>query len=345
MRASVHQISLKPIQPFRISRGTKTEVINVFIRLESKNFEAWGEASPNAYYGESSQSVSQKLNAVIPYLQNLELENSQQIKDLWHQWWPLLAPSRAAQCALDIALWDLLAQQNKLSLSELLWNSSPKILESSITIPLCEPAERASVVHLAQDYPRWKVKAGSENPLEWFQYIAEKSSHPLWVDVNAGWSPQFLHMYWNQIKNLPIALLEQPLSPEFHYHLNQYLPQAPFDLIADESCKELEDMVEDKPFPLYQNFHGVNIKLVKCGGITPALDMIQLAQKQGLKIMLGCMLESDCLISAGYAVGQVADYLDLDGSWLLANKPFKGVHFERGKIWVDNREGLGVSLN
>jgi L-Ala-D/L-Glu epimerase len=156
-------------------------------------------------------------------------------------------------------------------------------------------------------------------------------------DANAAWSWEQLQSFQVALSTLSPSLLEQPLSPENHGHLEGNKEIWGYPLYADESLKTVTDLPG-----LKSKYHGVNIKLVKCGGLTPALNLLNEARKQGFQIMVGCMLESSLLISAGLVVAQNADWADLDGSWLLQNDPFTGLEWQSGWLRPSPNPGFGV---
>src|ERR1700761_3857440 len=150
---------LHPRRVFRISRARRREVRNVFVRVESEGLTGYGEASPNAFYGETWEGVTAKLEGVRAFLQTLELREVEDVERAWSEMWPLLAPSRAAQCALDIALWDWLARGEQVSVSELAWKQAPRPVTSFATIGLSAPEELPEKVEELNGFPRIKIKS------------------------------------------------------------------------------------------------------------------------------------------------------------------------------------------
>jgi len=324
---------LLPRRPFRISRGRRTEVRNVFIRLEKDGIAGYGEAAPNAFYSETWQGVMAKLESAREFIAVIDVRSVPDIERAWGEAWPLLAPSRAAQCALDVALWDWLARRQNTTVSELAWHRPPQPVTSFATIGLSSPEELASKVEELDGFPRIKIKSDQTASLDPVRYVREHSTALLAVDANCAWGEIDLPALARQLAALGVTFIEQPFSPEE----NSALAAVALPVMADESCVVEEDVARLPP-----QFAGFNIKLVKCGGITPARRMVAAGQARGKTMMVGCMLESSALIAAGSAIAQKTAYADLDGAWLIGNDPFRGWQFDCGALSPPTMPGLGV---
>jgi L-alanine-DL-glutamate epimerase-like enolase superfamily enzyme len=324
---------LHPRRAFRISRARKTEVRNVFIRLESEGIVGYGEASPNAFYDETWSGVTAKLEGAREFLETLEVHSSADIEKAWNEAWRFLAPSRAAQCALDIALWDWLARKMGITASELAWNEPPQAVTTFATIGLSSPGELVEKVAELNGFARIKIKSDQSASLEPVQFVRERSPALLAVDANCAWGEVDLAKLSRALAQLGVTFIEQPWLPAH----DAELPRLELQVMADESC-----VTEENALQLADAFDGFNIKLVKCGGITPGRRMVATGKARGKKMMVGCMLESSALIAAGAVVAQRTDYADLDGAWLLGDDPFRGWTFERGVLLPNAAPGLGV---
>lgn len=333
--------TLRPKTPFQISRGTKHFVDNVFIRLNHQGILGYGEAAPNAYYGESAIRILELLDGLDDFFRNLEISHQKDIEDAWQESWKFLAPSRAAQCAVDVALWDMLAKQKQTTLSRLIWGSLPRPLATSYTMGICPPEHWNTRMSQMENNNIVKVKMKADLDLRLLRFLqAYPQPLRIYVDANCAWNRIPTRQILQALSAFDIEVLEQPFTPD-HIHLQEeLLPNVPFPIIADESCRTLSDLEHIAPY-----FTGINIKLAKCGGITPALKMAEKARQTGLQIMVGCMLESSLLISAGLCVAQNADFVDLDGSWLLEDPLFEGISVKNGIIQPSHRDGLGVAPN
>lgn len=299
---------------------------NVFVRVEAGGITGLGEASPNAFYGETAEGVISQLAKAAPRLAGLDLcaasgaaSGIAEIGRVWEELWPVLAPSRAAQCGLDLALWDWLAQKRETTVCELAHGHRLQPIPTFVTLGLSDPEELAAKVEPIADWPLIKIKSDAAADLRPIAFVREHCSARLAIDANCAWPSQELPALAEALAELGALFLEQPLAPGTEF------PELALPVMADESCVAKEDLER-----LPDCFWGFNIKLVKCGGLTPALHMARRGRQLGLKTMVGCMLESSLLISAGAVVAQKTDFADLDGSWLLRDEPFNRVRIEKG---------------
>lgn len=306
---------------------------NVFVRIEADGIVGWGEASPNAFYGETCEQVEERLRAARGWIGTLAISSPRDIEIAWQEGWRWLAPSRAAQCAVDIALWDWLGKSLQQTVSELLWSEPPRPIETFCTIGISTKGEFDEKLDEIRDFPRIKLKADATHGLDAVQRCRKRSRAELAVDANCAWTRHDVETLSSDLAAAGVRFLEQPLPPGDEAELPA---KRPVPIFADESCVTEEDI--DR---VAEHFDGFNIKLVKCGGITPARRMALRGAALGRGTMVGCMLESSLLISAGLAVAQRTTYADLDGAWLLADDPCKGWEFRRGVLLPPASTGLG----
>jgi L-alanine-DL-glutamate epimerase-like enolase superfamily enzyme len=325
---------LHPRHVFRISRARRREVRNVFVRVEHQGITGYGEASPNAFYDETWEGVAERLQAAGDWLEALQISCVADLEAAWHESWRWLAPSRAAQCALDVALWDWLARREGKSVTELAWGAPARDVPTFCTIGLSTPEELEAKRAELDDFPRIKLKSDHAASLAAVRFIRERSPALLAVDANCAWAGHDLDALARDLARLDVAFLEQPLPPGDE-------PAMPSEravpILADESCVTEADVET-----VARHFDGFNIKLVKCGGLTPARRMAQRGADLGRLVMVGCMLESSVLIAAGAVIAQRTTFADLDGAWLLGDDPFAGWSFERGVLRPPAEPGLGV---
>ena len=333
MRLTCVSRELHPRRVFRISRARRTEVRNVFVRLESDGISGYGEASPNAFYDETWEKVIARLESARDLIGSLTIRNVADIEQAWEEAWRLLAPSRAAQCALDLALWDWLGRREGKTVSELAWQQRPQPVTTFATIGLSSADELTEKVEELRGFPRIKIKSDQSASLEPIRFVRDRSPALLAVDANCAWSETKLHDLAKELVNLGVTFLEQPLPPE----RDSDLPALSLPVMADESCVGEDDVPQ-----LAEHFAGFNIKLVKCGGLTPARRMAEQGKALGKRMMVGCMLESSALIAAGAVIAQRTDYADLDGAWLLGDDPFSGWQFDHGILHPPSAPGLGI---
>ncbi len=325
---------LHPRHVFRISRARRREVRNVFVRIEHEGVAGYGEASPNAFYDETWEGVAEKLEAARGWLETLEISSVADLDRAWEESWRWLAPSRAAQCAVDLALWDWLGRREGKSVAELAWGEPPRAVTTFCTIGLSTPEELPEKIAELAGFPWIKIKSDQNADLETVRRVRAASEALIAVDANCAWGTLNVPALAEQLATLGVAFIEQPLAPGD----DARLPQAcALPIMADESCVTEADVER-----VAEHFAGFNIKLVKCGGLTPARRMARHGRALGRKLMVGCMLESSALIAAGAAIAQRTDYADLDGAWLIADDPFTGWSFERGVLTPPDASGLGV---
>lgn len=337
MKITAYIKKLEPRNPFRIARGEKRVVENVFVCLEDNGMYGYGEASPNSYYGERADTVLEKLSSVQYFLSDKQISSVQQISELWRQAWPILKPSRAAQCALDIALFDILGKKLKTNVCRLLWGHDPHKVITSYTIGICSPQEWQERVTGLGECPVIKIKVDNTGDLEFLRYVRSQTDAAIRVDANCSWGSLDIADMLRKLNDLRVEFLEQPLPPEENSRMIDILKGSPLPILADESSVTTDDVES-----CVGQFSGINIKLVKCGGLTPGLEMYRKAKNKRLRVMVGCMLESNLLIAAGAALAQQTEYADLDGSWLLTDRVFDGIEIERGEIVLCGADGLGV---
>ncbi|HEX8311656.1 MAG TPA: enolase C-terminal domain-like protein, partial [Chthoniobacteraceae bacterium] len=211
----------------------------------------------------------------------------------------------------------------------------PRSVKTFCTIGLSSPEELAEKIEELKGFPLIKIKSDEAADLEPIRTVREATNAQLAVDANCAWGNHDLPPLSGSLHELGAIFLEQPLPPGAELQMPRRDRRLP--ILADESCVTLDDVSG-----IQECFDGFNIKLVKCGGITPGLKMARLGRELGLQTMVGCMLESSALIAAGAAVGQSTDYADLDGAWLLGDDPFAGWLFTGGTLTPPSVSGLGV---
>ena len=340
MQIITRLIALHPRNVFRISRAARRETVNVFLRLDRDGIVGSGEASANAYYGENPAEVARKLEGVRGFLEGRPIDSPADIESVWRDAWPMLAPSRAAQCALDVALWDWLGKGKGLTVTELALGQKPEPVASFATIGISETGEMDRKIAELAGFPCVKIKSNETGDLSAARRIrAAMPEARVAVDANCAWAEVDFGRIAVELRSIGVEFVEQPLPPAADARMPGLCAALPAPVLADESCVTVED-VERMP----GHFAGFNIKLVKCGGLTPALQMVRRGRELGLETMVGCMLESSLLIAAGAVVGQITDYADLDGAWLLADDPARGWGFDRGMLYPETSPGLGVEI-
>jgi L-alanine-DL-glutamate epimerase-like enolase superfamily enzyme len=333
IKTAIHR--LHPRGAFRIARKRNVPFDNVIVRMVHDGVAGWGEASPHPYYGASAPQVVRNLESLSGWLRTLSIRSVDDIAEAWKESWTRLDPDRAAQCALDLALWDWLARKEGITATELAHGHVPQPVTSFATIGLSTKEELGEKIAQLEDFPRVKIKSDANGDLEAARRVKEELRAAIAIDANGAWSARTLPALAMGFSSLGAEFIEQPLPNAHDRELIR--GSYPIPIIADESCVLEEDV--DR---LSESFDGINVKLVKCGGLTPALRMVQRARRLGMRTMVGCMLETSILIAAGCVAAQHADYADLDGAWLLADDPCDGWRFERGILQPPQVLGLGA---
>ncbi len=332
--------ALHPKHVFRISRASRRQVDNVFLVVEQNGVLGYGEASPNAFFKEDFRDVDMLLAGLNDYFRRQTLTGAEDIGRIWNEIWDRVRPSRAAQCAVDVALWDLHGKLTGKSAAQAAWGRAAKAIPTSATLGICPREEWPERIRELSGFPAVKVKLDAGVDTGLIAAIRARTPAAVRVDANGAWGgldDGALATISQHLQALGVEFIEQPLLPAMDDRMPAILRASRLPIFADESCAGPDDIAG-----LRGRFSGFNIKLVKCGGITPALAMLREGKRLGLKVMVGCMLESSLLIAAGAVVAQEADYADLDGSWLLRDDPFQGLAMVNGMIAPGSSPGLGV---
>ncbi len=319
--------------PFRISRSVQYEAHNLLVRIQDGEFVGIGECAPRSYYGET-QATAQA--AIDQYADHLGIDPFA-IEHIMARLERVLHRNASVRAGIDMALYDLVGKKLSVPVYRLLGLSPTHVPTTSYTVPIDTPAEMARKAVLARDYPILKIKLGTKHDVAIVREIRDVSSATLRVDANAAWTVKEALSMIDLLAPYDIEMIEQPIPPGDLASLKLLRDRSPIPIFADESCVTVEDIPR-----LAGVVDGINIKLVKCGGISQALKMIYVARAHGLRIMLGCMIESSLGITAAAHLAPLVDYLDLDGALLLADDPFAGAEFVEGRLMLPDAPGLGV---
>jgi len=333
MYINAHAIDLKLTTPFRISRGVQETSPNVIVEIVHQDYKGYGEASPAEYYGETPASVL----ACIELFKNDIGTDPFALEDIMQRLENTVGLNPAAKAAIDMALHDLIGKMLGVPLYRLLGLNATKTPFTSFTIGIDSPAQMAKKAMLAKDYSILKVKVGTKHDIEILKAIREVSNATIRVDANSAWTPKEAIQTINALALYNIEFIEQPVEAHDLAGLKLIRENVPVPIIADESCVTVDDIPR-----IVGCVDGINIKLMKCGGLRHALKMIHVARAHSLSIMLGCMIESSLAITAAAHLTPLVDYADLDGHLLIENDPYEGVKVEQGKLVLPDEAGLGV---
>ena len=343
MVVNFHTVNLKKKHPLQISRGVHNKSQNLFIEIVKDGITAWGESAPGKTEGAKS---AEEVQAHLTRLINSGI-NDLSIHEVCQRSKDLNIPA-CALAGIDIALWDLTAKKAKLPLKDLLGLPKPKV-PTSITVGINPPEivkERVEMIISNPQVRALKVKLGSPEGIEYDKLIysqviesTKKSNIAIRVDANGGWSLDEAKLMMKWLAERNAEYIEQPLVEGDEDKLKFLFEGRPLPIFIDESCRFAEDVANN-----YQHVDGVNLKLMKCGGITEALKILNVAKSHGLKTMIGCMSESSVSISAGASITGIIDYVDLDSHYNLNPDPSEGTFMIDGVTMINSLPGHGAKL-
>ena len=334
MRLSTETVRLDLIHPFRIAREVSDHKQNVLVRISDGEFTGTGEAAPSRYYGEDAGSVIRALEKVPPLLGGDPFE----LEVTTGRLASALPGDPAARAAVDIAMHDLAAQRLGVPLYRWLGLDPAKAPVTSFTIGIDEPATVRHKVREAAGYPALKIKLGSEQDLEIMRAIRDETDARIRIDANAGWTADQAVEMVGRLSEFGVELVEQPLPPGSPADWRRVREAAPMPIFADESVLVSRDV------PAMAGLvDGVNVKLMKCGGVREALRLIHTARAHGMSVMIGCMIETSVAITAAAHLSPLADYADLDGNLLISNDPFSGAAVRQGRLVLPEGPGIGIA--
>jgi L-Ala-D/L-Glu epimerase len=330
--------------PFRIARHEDAEASEtVLTRLEADDAWGLGECVPVPYYGETVATTQ----AVLPLLHQSLAELGPPPADpgdalVWlaqsaTSMSGVLGNHGAAKAGLDVALHDLAGKSLGLPVWQLI-GTSDQLPPTDYSLGIDEPGIVAQRALRVAHFPALKIKVGGPADLETLEAVRAVFNGPLRVDANTGWEPHAALALIPELERLGVELIEQPFKARELAELRWLRERSSLPLMADESA------VFESDLPMLRDaVDGVVVKLAKCGGIGPALRMIRRARELGMKVMLGCMVESSLGIAAAATVASEVDWLDLDGSLLLADDPFDGIELDDACRWrLTGEPGLGI---
>lgn len=335
MKVILRTFDLQLKHTFTISRHSYNTQPTLIVELQSDGFYGYGETTSNTYYKNTVDSMKKNLERIIPFIENTANETPE---EFWDKAYQLLKHDLFALCALDNAYNDLYARKKGKKLYELWGYSIDNNPKTDYTIGI-DSIEKMVSKMKELPWPIYKIKLGTKEDIAIVTELRKHSDAVFRIDANCGWTVSETLNNAVELKKLGVEFLEQPLKADDWEGHAEVFRHSVLPIIADESCILEEDVAR-----CYNHFHGVNIKLVKCGGLTPARRMIAQAKKLKMKTMAGCMTESTVGISAIAHLLPELDYVDMDGSLLLANDIATGVTISNGIIKYSKLNGIGISL-
>ena len=335
MNIEVKTKKLELAHTWTISRNSSDYKNNVFVKIERDGIIGYGEAAPNVRYGENSELTTEKINAAKPIFYDNHLFHYTDIKEALDA---QVLKQSCAKAAMDIALMDWVGKALNVPLYQMFGLNPERTPLTSFSIGIDTPEVIKQKVREAEQYPLLKIKVGKPNDEEIIGAVRSVTDKPIRVDANEGWKNKeeaLERILW--LKSQGVEFIEQPMPSDMIEETAWVRERAGIPIVADEAVKTAADIPK-----LAKAYDGINIKLMKSGGIQEAMRMISIAKALGLKIMLGCMIESSVAISAAAHLAPFVDWADLDGNLLIKNDPFTGVKVDHGKFVFNDKPGLGV---
>jgi L-Ala-D/L-Glu epimerase len=335
MKSSYQSFNLPFEFPFTISSGTKTHQPTFIATLEHMGRQGFGEAPAIAYYNIPVEKMVEDYERKKQFIEKFAFTTPERY---WHYLHHLIPMNNFLVCALDIASWDMYGKIVGKPLHEI-WeldiDNSP-LTDYTIGI---DTIDKMVDKMKRKPWPIYKIKLGTEEDIGIVKALRKHTDAILRVDANSGWTLEEALIKIPQLADLGVELIEQPLHKDNWEGMKLLFERSPLPLIADEAC-----VVESDVKRCRNHFHGINIKLTKCSGITPAIRMIEEARSFGMKIMIGCMNESTIGSAAIGHLAPLADYIDMDGTLLLSRDIAEGVKITNGKVQLSGYPGLGINF-
>lgn len=337
IKLSFEPYELQLRHTFTVSSYSRKTTPDVQVRLDYEGFTGYGEASMPPYLGQSTETVCR-------FLQKVDMEQFRdpfRLEEILAYIDSLSPGDSAAKAAIDIALHDLVGKLIGQPWWRL-WGLDPsKAPDTTFTIGIDTPEiVRQKTRECADRFNILKVKVGLENDKEMIRTIREVTDLPLAVDANQGWKDReraLEEIFW--LKENGVVMVEQPMAKECLDDNAWITERSPLPIFADEAIQRLADIPSIKGA-----YHGINIKLMKCTGMREAWKMVNYARTEGMKVMVGCMTETSCAVSAAAQLSPAVDFADLDGNLLITNDLFHGMEVIDGKITLSDAPGIGVRL-
>ena len=334
IKLSWYLYTLELKYPFGISHNTRTTTPAVMVEIEYEGLTGYGEASLPPYLKETQQSVHS-------FLKKIDLsffEDKPDLEAIFSDIDNLMPGNTAAKASIDIALHDLVGKMTKLPVYKM-YDIPPKEKLTSYTIGIDTTEVMIQKIQEAGNFHYIKAKLGTSDDVRIINTIRTETDKPIYADINQGWKnrEEALDFTISLAEN-NVLLIEQPFRKTNYRDTAWLTARSPIPIVADEAVQRLSDLEKVK-----DAYTGINIKLMKSTGIAEAHKMITRARELNLKVMLGCMTESSCAISAAAHLSPLADWVDLDGNILIKNDNFKGVKATNGSIAPGNLPGLGIT--
>jgi L-alanine-DL-glutamate epimerase-like enolase superfamily enzyme len=335
MKVSYKTYNLQFRYPFTISNGrTKTHQPTFIVELSHFGHVGYGEAPAIAYYNIPVEKMVEDLERKKQFVEKFAFTEPER---WWHYLHHLFPSNPFLICALDIAGWDLFGKMKGRSLHQFWQPAEPKTTITDYTIGI-DSIEKMVAKMKEKRWPVYKIKLGTDEDIAIMKALRKHTDATFRIDANAGWKAEEALEKITAFKDLGVEFIEQPLAKNDWEGMKWLFGKSPLPLYADESC-----VAEDDVEKCHNHFHGINIKLTKCSGLTPALRMIGKARELGMGVMVGSMNESTIGSAAIAHLQYLIDHMDVDGPLLLQDDLAEGLDYQPdGKVIASTTPGLGI---
>lgn len=335
MNLSFQVFALPLKHTFTIAHQSRDVQDTLIVKLEEDGIFGLGESTTNPFYGITLENMTACLEEFRHVVESRNWKNPEELWELGKQ---VFRDNPFAQCALDMAAWDIFTKKQGIKLYEYLRLDPSKIPTTNFTIGI-DIVEKMVAKMKEVDWPIYKIKLGTENDLEIVRELRKHTSSVFRIDANCAWTAEQAIRNSEELTKLGVEFMEQPLGKDDLEGMKEVFKYSKLPVMADESC-----IVESDVKKCHGLFHAINVKLVKAGGITPGLRMIHQAKALGMKTMVGCMTESSVGITAIAHIAPLLDYVDMDGAMLLAKDPARGVKITPESVTFPVGPGIGAEL-
>lgn len=335
MQLSYQVFALPLKHTFTIAHQSRDIQDTLIVKLEESGVYGLGESTTNPFYGMTIENMVACLEDFKPVI---ESGNWKTPEGLWELGRDIFRQNPFAQCALDMAAWDLFTKKQGKKLYEYLGLNPAKIPTTNFTIGI-DTVEKMVSKLKEVNWPIYKIKLGTDRDLEIVRELRKHTDAIFRIDANCAWTVEQAIRNSEQLAKLGVEFMEQPLGKDDLEGMKEVFNYSKLPVMADESC-----IVESDVKKCHGLFHAINVKLVKAGGITPGLRMIHEAKSLSMKTMVGCMTESSVGITAIAHIAPLLDYVDMDGAMLLTQDPAKGVTITPEKVTFPDGPGIGAEL-
>jgi L-Ala-D/L-Glu epimerase len=334
LKLSFRPYTLQLRHAFNLALNSRTTTAVMLTTVEYDGHTGFGEASMPPYLGESHETATAFLSSV----DLSQFSNPFLLEDILAYVGNLIPGNHAAKASIDIALHDLIGKLTGLPLYKLLGLNPLKTPDTSFTIGMDTAEVVRQKVAEAAPYRILKVKLGKDNDREMVEVIRACTDKKICADANQGWkNREYALEMAAWLKEKGVVFLEQPMPKEQPDDIAWLKERSPIPIVGDEGLRDIDDLLKYR-----DSYSAINVKLMKCGGIRAAYNLMKTARAIGMKVMIGCMTETSCAVSAAAHLSPLADWCDLDGNLLINNDPYEGVKIVEGKVTLSELPGIGI---